>query len=534
MAGDLRPISSWQAHLPEGEHFSPDNLICEESLPRLWVKVLSTDPDQRLIYDSSGKWMLRGEFLEESGSVARAMYASGLRAGERVILSGAASTRLVVYYAAALRLGLVVVPMNPGFTESEVFHVVRDVKPSGAIVDSAALAGLLAEIVKQQEFSVPFSGPGAGLPLPHGVFRIFFVDDEVEASGGSEVPMDAAWRDAPALIAYTSGTTGRPKGAILSHGNLLASARSLNIAWRWTESDRLILALPLFHMHGLGVGINGSLCVGSSIILFEKFEADRVLAAIREFSASLFFGVPTMYQRLLEAEKLDEVRSMRLLVSGSAPLPEKVQREIAHRTGAAVLERYGTTESLIDISNPCVGERQAGCVGFPLPGVEVAFSGSKNEIFIGGPTVFSGYLNDSVATAAAFPMGAGWFATGDVGSVDARGYVSIIGRLKDVIITGGYNVYPKEVEDALRSHFAVTDVAVAGVQSETWGEEVVAFVVKSADVTGEALIKHASFRLASYKRPKKVIFVEEFPRNALGKVVPSELRKMATPNLNAP
>ncbi len=524
--GDLRVVSGWRGHIPKGNRFDPSDLLKDESLPKSWVKALSEESDRDLFSDSGGRWVRRGEFLELSERAALEMHSSGLEPGDRIVLSSTASIDMVAKYVGALRLGLVVVPMNTAYTRSEVFHIVRDVKPSAAIVDSAKMAEWIAAGIRQPGFVEPFQGPGACLPMPKGDLQVFFTGAEPKVSPGLTVPLDEALGDTPALIAYTSGTTGRPKGAILTHGNLLACAKSLNIAWRWTNLDRLVLSLPLFHMHGLGVGINGTLCAGSSAVLLERFDPEAVIDAVKSHSASMFFGVPTMYQRLLDSKSLREFQTLRLMVSGSAPLSREVHREVADRCGTAILERYGTTESLIDISNPYEGGRKPGSVGFPLPGVEVAISTDNSEIFIGGPTVFKGYLNDPKATAAAFPYGKEWFATGDVGTVDDDGYVAIAGRLKDLIISGGYNVYPKEVEEALRSHPNVKDAAVVGAPSKLWGEEVVAFVIKFQDVSEEDLVLHASQFLASYKRPKRIFFVEEFPRNALGKVISAELRTM--------
>lgn len=523
---ELRFLSGWGGHIPDGVEFKAADLLQDGSLPASWMRVLESDPDRELFCDLGGQWISRGEFLIRTERCAYAMHARGLSRGDRIIMSASASIGLIVHYAAALRLGLVVVPMNTAYTRSEVSHIVKDVKPSGAIVDSTERAEWILDAVRLPGFISAFVGPGASLPPPKGGLTVFFAQDEQGGEDCKKVVLDESELDAPALIAYTSGTTGRPKGAILTHGNLLASAKSLNLAWRWSQEDRLVLALPLFHMHGLGVGVNGTLCAGSSTVLLDKFEPDSVLRAVTDYSASMFFGVPTMYQRLLEESSLEGLSSLRLMVSGSAPLSKEVHREIEERTGTAVLERYGTTESLINISNPYDFGRIAGSVGFPLPGVEVVLSSEKSEVFIGGPTVFQGYLNDPEATSDAFPAGDRWFATGDVAQVDERGYFSIVGRLKDLIITGGYNVYPREVEEALRSHAAVKDAAVVGMASKTWGEEVVAFVIKRSDVSECELVRHASESLANFKRPKRILFINEFPRNALGKVVSSELRRI--------
>lgn len=520
----LKQVSSWGHHIPGGVEFTPGDLTKNGSLARCWARVLGEDPDKELFFDSSGKSLSRGDLLLHSEKVANAMHRRGLGRGDRVILSCTTSLGMVVHYVAALRLGLVVVPMNVAYTESEVSHIVESVRPSAAVVDSLERAAWIVEAASRAVSRGRFVGPGEELPVPKPNLEVFMASENYDEDLVDDLLLDEAVSETPALIAYTSGTTGKPKGAILTHGNLLASAKSLNLAWRWQELDRLVLALPLFHMHGLGVGLNGTLCAGSSAVLLEKFDPLEVFRAIEKYSATMFFGVPTMYQRFLEGGSLKQLALLRLMVSGSAPMSKEVHRAIEKRTGTTVLERYGTTESLIDISNPHDGGRIPGKVGFPLPGVEVALEEEREELFISGPTVFRGYLNDPKATESAFPFGGGWFATGDAAEVDGSGYIAIVGRLKDLIISGGYNVYPKEVEEALLTHDAVKDCAVVGVESQTWGEEVVAFVVRSRDVSEGELIGYASKSLANYKRPKRIMFVDRFPRNALGKVVYSELR----------
>jgi malonyl-CoA/methylmalonyl-CoA synthetase len=327
-----------------------------------------------------------------------------------------------------------------------------------------------------------------------------------------------------ALIVYTSGTTGRPKGAPLTHANLLAGAHAVRVAWRWTAADRLALCLPLFHMHGLGVGLHGTLTAGAEALVLPKFDPSAVADAIRAHRATLFFGVPTMYHRLAGSPHLADLRALRLAVSGSAPLPAELHEVVARGGGQRVLERYGMTETVMLVSNPYEGERRPGTVGFPLPGVEVRLApreGGTHEIEVTGPNVISGYLNRPDANAEAFTED-GWFRTGDLGELDGDGYLRISGRAKELIITGGYNVYPREVEEALRAHPAVADAAVVGMPSAEWGETVVAFVVSAA---GEPdLVEWCAERLAPYKRPREWRRVDAIPRNALGKVLRHELR----------
>jgi malonyl-CoA/methylmalonyl-CoA synthetase len=309
----------------------------------------------------------------------------------------------------------------------------------------------------------------------------------------------------------------------LSHANLLAGSESVGLAWRWSSADRLVLALPLFHAHGLCVGLHGTLLAGASAVLLRHFDVDAVLDAAREHDASLFFGVPTMYHRLAGSPRAGELGRLRLCVSGSAPLPAELHRALGERGGQQVLERYGMTETLMLISNPYEGERRPGTVGFPLPGVEVRLSGgSEAEILVRGPNVFGGYWERPQETTESFSDG--WFRTGDLASIDADGYVRILGRSKELIISGGLNVYPREVEDVLLGHPGVAEVAVVGQPSEEWGELVTAFVVPAGErCAPDALLAFAADQLAPFKRPRQVHFVESLPRNALGKVLKQEL-----------
>jgi malonyl-CoA/methylmalonyl-CoA synthetase len=336
--------------------------------------------------------------------------------------------------------------------------------------------------------------------------------------------LDTAGPDDAAIIGYTSGTTGVPKGAVLSHRNLLASSESVRLAWRWTAEDRLVLALPLFHIHGLGVGLHGTLLAGGSAVLLPRFDADAVLDAVAAHDATLFFGVPTMYARLAGSTRLGALGRLRLCVSGSAPLPPALFERLAEGSGQRILERYGMTETGINVSNPYDGERRPGSVGFPLPGVELRLAAS-GEIELRGPNVFSGYWGRPEATAAAFTAD-GWFRTGDVGEFDPGGYLRIVGRARELIITGGFNVYPREVEDVLLEHPGVAEVAVAGTPDPEWGELVTAWVVPSPHAPPpdeEALAGFAADRLARFKCPRRVVVVDALPRNALGKVLRDEL-----------
>ena len=280
--------------------------------------------------------------------------------------------------------------------------------------------------------------------------------------------LDAAAPGDAALVAYTSGTTGAPKGAVLTHANLLANSESIAVTWRWHTEDRLVHALPIFHGHGLCVALYTSLLTGSSVVLLPRFDVDAVLDACVAHRATMFFGVPTMYHRLAGSSRVGELARLRLAVSGSAPLSAELHRAIAETAGVEVLERYGMTETLMTLSNPYDGERRPGTVGFPFPGVEAEVGEGGGEVLVRGPAVFSGYWERPRATAESFA--GGWFRTGDLGVVE-DGYVRLLGRSTEVIISGGFNVYPAEVEDVLLGHPSVAEVAVTGVPSDGVGRD---------------------------------------------------------------
>lgn len=485
------------------------------TLPRAWAARFAEAPDRPVLWEERRGWVTAGDLERASRRVAARLDGAGLRPGDRILMSAATSVEFVEAHVAALRLGLVVVPANTAYREREIAHLVRDAGPRAAVVDDPERAGW----VRRAATGALVVGPDVDLPEPPG------------RDPRTPPVLDAAGPDAPAIIGYTSGTTGAPKGAVLSQRNLLASSESVRIAWRWTAGDRLVLALPLFHIHGLGVGLHGTLLAGGSAVLLPRFDPDAVLDAIAAHDATLFFGVPTMYARLAASPRLPELGRLRLCVSGSAPLPPAVFERIADGSGQRVLERYGMTETGMNVSNPYEGERRPGTVGFPLPGVELRL-GPADEVLLRGPNVFSGYWRRPEATAAAFTElegeGGGWFRTGDIGEFDADGYLRLVGRARDLIITGGLNVYPREVEDALLEHPAVAEVAVAGVRDDEWGEVVAAWVVPAGDAAERPppaeLTEFAAERLARFKCPRRIVYVDALPRNALGKVLRHELR----------
>jgi malonyl-CoA/methylmalonyl-CoA synthetase len=445
--------------------------------------------------------LLRAEEVGERVELGAArLAAAGLAPGSRVVLCAGTSAALVCAYLAVLRAGLTAVPINPAYTEREVTRIVQAARPGAALVEDDRHARWFAPLTV------------SGLDL------------EELPGGGPAGPPPVPELEDPALLLYTSGTTGAPKGALLTHGNLVASARAVALAWRWTPGDRLLLALPLFHMHGLGVGLHGSLAAGGTVILRPGFDPRDVAERAAE-GATMFFGVPAMYRRLAESgDALAQLRRLRLLVSGSAPLPAALAAEIADAVGEIPLERYGMTETVMLTSNLIDGERRAGKVGLPLPGVSLRLAPEDGEVQVRGPNVLRGYDGRPDADADAFTAD-GWFRTGDLGELDTDGHLRLVGRSKELIISGGFNVHPREVEEVVAEFPGVREVAVVGRPSARWGEAVTAVVVPDgrAAIDVEGLRAFAAERLAPYKVPKAVEFVDDLPRNALGKVVRGEL-----------
>ena len=515
--GQLR---TWRDHLPSGSQLQASDLVTSGTLPRAWADRWEADPEAPVLMDAastagpsspaglahrSGTWWSAEEFDVATRRAAGRLATAGLRPGDRVLWSTGSSVSSIICHVAALRVGLVVVPANTAYTQPEIAYIVSDTGPAAVIVDDPK-RGRWARDASDRDLIV--TGPDLELP------------------DGEPGRLDAALPDDPALICFTSGTTGAPKGAVLSHRNLLAATRAVCAAWRWTPADRLIHCLPVFHAHGLCVGIYGTLLSGGSALLLPGFDPDAVVDTASTHHASLFFGVPTMYHRLVRSARAAEMGRLRLCVSGSAPLAADLHREVSAVIGMSVLERYGMTETLMNVSNPYDGERRPGSVGFPLPGVEVKLAGD-GEIGVRGPNVFDGYWERPAATADAFEDssdgGGRWFRTGDLGTID-DGYLTIRGRSKELIISGGFNVYPSEVEDVVLTHPGVAEVAVTGTPSDEWGEVVTAWIVADGCApSAEVLSAYTADRLAAYKRPRIVHVIDTLPRNALGKVVRSEL-----------
>ncbi|MFD1612663.1 AMP-binding protein [Sphingomonas tabacisoli] len=450
------------------------------------------DLSRPALIEPSAAVLSYADLLDRSGGMAAALREQGLKAGDRMVVQTSKSVEALLLYLAALRAGIVYVPLNPGYTRAELDYFLEDAEP-GLFVDDAELARLVTAPARD------------------------FAEPEL---GGDDL----------AAILYTSGTTGRSKGAMLSQGNLASNAATLIREWRFSGVDRLIHALPIFHVHGLFVATHCVLGSGASMLWLPGFDADAILVALPE--ATVLMGVPTFYTRLLARRELapELCANMRLFVSGSAPLSAETHREWEARTGHRILERYGMTETGMLSSNPYEGERRAGSVGPPLPDVGIRISGPDAEgvggIEVRGPNVTSGYWRNAEKTAEAFTAD-GWFETGDLGRFDGDGYLWIVGRAKDLIISGGFNVYPAEVEAAIEVLDGVAEVAVVGAPHPDFGEGVIAVVTPRAGAVVEPEAIQAALRdvLASYKRPKLVLVRDALPRNAMGKVEKAVLRR---------
>jgi malonyl-CoA/methylmalonyl-CoA synthetase len=476
------------------------------------------------IETAEGRRWTYGDMLEFSGRLAGALQGLGVTPGDRVAVQVEKSPEALMLYLACLRAGAVYLPLNTAYTLAELDYFIGDAEPRLVVVAPKAAEGVRTVAGKHgaQVETLDEAGGGSLLVLA--------------ADAGADFPDAARGADDLAAILYTSGTTGRSKGAMLTHDNLLSNALTLRDYWRFTGADRLIHALPIFHTHGLFVASNVTLLAGASMYLLPKFDAGEVLRLME--SASVMMGVPTFYVRLLQHPGLTRTAAegMRLFVSGSAPLLAETHRSFAERTGHAILERYGMTETNMNTSNPYDGERIAGTVGFPLPGVSLRVSepetgrpvpdGETGMIEVKGPNVFAGYWRMPEKTAAEFRAD-GFFITGDLGKVDARGYVHIVGRGKDLVISGGYNIYPKEVESEIDAMAGVVESAVIGLPHPDFGEGVTAVVVreKGSALDEAAVLDGLRERLARYKQPKRVLFIDDLPRNTMGKVQKNVLRE---------
>jgi malonyl-CoA/methylmalonyl-CoA synthetase len=434
-----------------------------------------------------GRSFTFGELEARSNRVAHALLARGLRKSDRLGCYLPNGVELIDLFLACVKLGVVFVPINILYRDREIAHITGDSEP-GLVVSGEMVETLTGQAAQQS----------------------------------AERPGEVLEGDTPLAIIYTSGTTGASKGAVLTHDNFLVNTVNLLASWRISDRDRLFLALPLFHVHGLGNGLLCWLASGCRMRLLERFDHRTAAAELGDFRPTLLFGVPTIYVRLLDLDAgvaSSIGNGLRLCVSGSAPLPPDVLHGFRELFGQTILERYGMTETLMTLSNPYVGERRAGTVGFPLPGVSVRIvdeddgDADEGELLVRGGTVFAGYWRRPEATIAAFTDG--WFRTGDIASRSADGYYTLLGRKSDLIISGGFNIYPREIEELLLEQNGVREAAVCGITDPLRGEVPVAFIVGDADPG--ALEQCCREQLASFKVPRAFVSVDVIPRTALGK-----------------
>jgi len=481
------------------------------------------DTTRLAIETPDGKHISYGDLVARSGQIANVLVRRGVKPGDRVAVQVEKSVENLILYLAVVRAGAVYLPLNTAYTLNELDYFITDAEPSLVVCDPAKAEGLrtIAAKVGARVETLDASGKGS---LSEGA--------DASSADFATVPRG---NDDLAAILYTSGTTGRSKGAMLSHDNLASNSQTLVDFWRFTDKDVLIHALPIYHTHGLFVASNVTLFARAAMIFLPKLDPERIIQLMSR--ATVLMGVPTFYTRLLQSPNLtkDATGHMRLFISGSAPLLAETHREWSARTGHAVLERYGMSECGMICSNPLNGERRPGSVGPSLPGIEVrvraeagelAAPGEAGVLEVKGPNVFKGYWRMPEKTAEEF-TGDGWFKTGDVAIKGEDGYVSIVGRAKDLVISGGFNVYPKEVEDVIDSLAGVDESAVVGVPHADFGEGVVAVVVPERGAAPEeaAIIAACREKLAAFKVPKKVFFQQELPRNTMGKVQKNALRR---------
>ena len=481
------------------------------------------DTSRLAIETSGGTRISYADLIAQAGRTANFIVSRGVKPGDRVAAQTEKSVEALVLYLATVRAGAVFLPLNTAYTLNELEYFIGDAEPSLIVCDPPKAEGIGKLAAKSGAKVETLDADGKG-SLSDGA-----------ANASADFATVPRAGDDLAAILYTSGTTGRSKGAMLTHDNLASNSHSLVDYWRFTQDDVLIHALPIYHTHGLFVASNVTLFARASMIFLPKLDPELIIKLMQR--ATVLMGVPTFYTRLLQSPNLtkDSTSHMRLFISGSAPLLAETHREWSARTGHAVLERYGMTETNMNTSNPYDGDRVPGAVGFPLPGVSVRVTNpetgdelARDEIGmieVKGPNVFKGYWRMPDKTKAEFRAD-GFFITGDLGKIDPRGYVHILGRGKDLVISGGFNVYPKEVESEIDAIPGVTESAVIGVPHADFGEGVTAVVVGDKKTPlDEATVLHAlDGRLAKFKMPKRVLFVDDLPRNTMGKVQKNVLR----------
>src|ERR1700704_2432470 len=482
------------------------------------------DPNRLAIETADGERTSYGELMSRAGQMANVLVARGVKPGDRVAAQTEKSVPGLVLHLAAVRAGAVYLPLNTAYTLNELEYFITDAEPSLVVCDPSKAEGI-GSIAAKVGAKVLTLGPDGKGSLT-----------DAAAKADAVFATVARANDDLAAILYTSGTTGRSKGAMLTHDNLASNSYSLVDYWRFTDKDVLIHALPIYHTHGLFVASNVTLFARASMIFLPKFDPELVIRLMAR--ASVLMGVPTFYTRLLQSPALshESTKHMRLFISGSAPLLADTHREWAQRTGHAVLERYGMTETNMNTSNPYDGDRVPGAVGHALPGVSVRVTDPETGkeiardtigmIEVKGPNVFKGYWRMPEKTKAEF-RDDGFFITGDLGKIDDDGYVHILGRGKDLVISGGFNVYPKEIESEIDAMPGVIETAVIGVPHADFGEGVTAVVVRhpGSEVSEASVLKGLDGQLAKFKMPKRVFIVEDLPRNTMGKVQKNVLRE---------
>jgi malonyl-CoA/methylmalonyl-CoA synthetase len=481
------------------------------------------DPKRLAIETIDRQRISYGDLISRAGQMANVLVNRGVKPGDRVAAQTEKSVPGLVLYLAAVRAGAVYLPLNTAYTLNELDYFITDAEPSLVVCDPSKAEGIGAITAKVGAKVETLGADGRGSLT------------DAAATANAEFATAVRADGDLAAILYTSGTTGRSKGAMLTHDNLASNSLTLVDYWRFTNRDVLIHALPIYHTHGLFVASNVTLFARASMMFLPKLDPDLIIKLMAR--STVLMGVPTFYTRLLQSPALtrDSAKHMRLFVSGSAPLLAETHREWFARTGHAVLERYGMTETNMNTSNPYHGDRVPGAVGHPLPGVSVRVTDPETGkelpqetvgmIEVRGPNVFKGYWRMPEKTKAEF-RDDGFFITGDLGKIDNDGYVHILGRGKDLVISGGFNVYPKEIESEIDAMPGVVESAVIGVPHADFGEGVTAVVVrdKSASIDEAAVLKALDGRLAKFKMPKRVIVVDELPRNAMGKVQKNILR----------
>lgn len=510
---DPSSITAWSSHLgkPISDPVALRRDLADGTLPEAFACTAAAAGSAPAFFLPDGG--ITHAALDQAAARAQTtLLRLGAGPGRAVLLSATTSLPTLIAYIAVLRTGAAVALANPSYTPSELSRLIAASDADLAIATGEGVKRLAATSVPVREL--------IGLAVEDRQHASLLLFDRSE----EPAPVVSLNPDAPAVLAFTSGTTGEAKCVPLSHRNLLASIRGVMWAWRWSANDRLVHALPIAHQHGLG-GVHATLLAGSQATLLGRFDPEQLLDAVVTEATTVLFAVPTIYRRLAEEafDRLALLKGLRLFTSGSSALPLALGQQLIEEIGTPPLERYGTTESGLDVSNLYEGPRVLGTVGMPLPGVELALGdgdgktvsvGEVGEVLVRGPQVFNGYRGDRIGDD---PFIFDWFRTGDLGVQEASGHLRLVGRTKEVIVSGGLNVYPKEVEAVLAGLPGVEDVAVVGMPSSAWGEEVVAFVV-GQPISEEDLRRAASAELVSYKIPKRFVRLEKIPRNELGKV----------------